>query len=70
MGYFYALLAAVLFGANGSVSKVVIESGFTAIQLTQMRVLGAAVISGVILLVLDRKSFRVPMRQWPVIAIL
>jgi drug/metabolite transporter (DMT)-like permease len=70
MGYFYALLAAVLFGANGSVSKVVIESGFTAIQLTQMRVLGAAVISGVILLILDRKSFRVPLRQWPVILVL
>jgi drug/metabolite transporter (DMT)-like permease len=70
MGYFYALLAAVLFGANGSVSKVVIESGFTAIQLTQMRVLGAAVISGVILLILDRKSFRVPLRQWPVIVVL
>jgi len=70
MGYFYALLAAVLFGANGSVSKVVIESGFTAIQLTQMRVLGAAVISGVILLILDRRSFRVPLRQWPVILVL
>jgi drug/metabolite transporter (DMT)-like permease len=35
-----------------------------------MRVLGAAVISGVILLILDRKSFRVPLRQWPVIVVL
>lgn len=70
MGYFYALLAAFLFGANGSVSKVIIESGFSALQLTQMRVLGAAVISGVVLLILDRRSFRLPSRQWPVILVL
>ena len=70
MGYFYALLAAFLFGANGSVSKVIIEAGFSAIQLTQIRVLGAAVISGIVLLALDRRSFRLPPRQWPVIIIL
>ena len=70
MGYFYALLAAFLFGANGSVSKVIIEAGFSAIQLTQMRVLGAAVISGIVLLFLDRRSFRLPPRQWPVILVL
>ena len=70
MGYFYALLAAFLFGANGSVSKVIIEAGFSAIQLTQMRVLGAAIISGIVLLVLDRRSFRLPPRHWPVIIIL
>ena len=70
MGYFYALLAAFLFGANGSVSKVIIESGFSALQLTQMRVLGAAAISGIVLLVLDRRSFRLPARQWPVILVL
>ncbi|MFM1952867.1 MAG: hypothetical protein RL187_76 [Actinomycetota bacterium] len=70
MGYIYALLAAFLFGANGSVSKVIIETGFSAIQLTQMRVLGAAVISGLVLLVLDRKSFRLPPKQWPVIVLL
>lgn len=70
MGYFYALLAAFLFGANGSVSKVIIESGFSALQLTQMRVLGAAVISGIVLLLLDHRSFRLPPRQWPVIAVL
>jgi len=70
MGYFYALLAAFLFGANGSVSKVIIEAGLSAIQLTQMRVLGAAIISGIVLLVLDRRSFRLPPRQWPVIIVL
>lgn len=70
MGYLYGFVAAFLFGANGTVSKIIIESGFTPAQLTQMRVLGAAVISGLVLLIVDRKSFRVPMKQWPVILVL
>jgi drug/metabolite transporter (DMT)-like permease len=70
MGYIYALIAAFLFGANGTVSKVIIQSGFSAMQITQMRVLGAAVISGLVLLVLDRKSFRLPAGQWPVVVVL
>ncbi len=70
MGYFYALLAAFLFGANGSVSKVIMQSGFSAMQLTQMRVLGAAVISGLVLLILDKRSFYLPRKQWPIIVTL
>jgi len=34
--------AAVLFAINGSVSKVVLQSGLTSIQLTQARSIGAA----------------------------
>ena len=70
MGYVYALLAAFLFGANGSVSKVIIQAGFSAMQLTQMRVLGAALISGLVLLIIDKKSFRLPPKQWPVVVVL
>jgi drug/metabolite transporter (DMT)-like permease len=70
MGYFYAFLAALLFGANGTVSKVIIGSGFSALQLTQFRVLGAALISAAVLFVIDKRSFRLPLRQWPVILVL
>jgi drug/metabolite transporter (DMT)-like permease len=70
MGYIYALVAAFLFGANGSVSKVIIQAGFSAMQLTQMRVLGAALISGLVLLIIDKKSFRLPPGQWPVVVVL
>ncbi len=70
MGYFYALLAAVLFGANGSVTKVVIEAGLTATQLTQFRVLGTAVIAGAILLFGNRGGFRLNRRQLGVMALL
>jgi drug/metabolite transporter (DMT)-like permease len=70
VGYVYALLAALLFGANGSVTKVLLEGGLSATQLTQFRVLGTAVISGMLLLALDRTAFRLNRRQLIVMAIL
>ena len=70
MGYLYALAAALLFGANGSVSKVVLEAGISPTQLTQFRVLGTAIIAGAILLVIDREAFRLTRRQFGVMAIL
>lgn len=70
MGYLYALLAALLFGANGSVAKVVLEAGISPTQLTQFRVVGTAVIAGVILLVIDRGAFRLTRRQFGVMAAL
>ena len=63
MGYLYAFTAALLFGANGSVTKVMMDAGLTALQVTQMRVIGATLISGAVLFVLDRHSFRVPKGQ-------
>ena len=70
MGYLYALLAALLFGANGSVTKVILEAGLSAPQLTQFRVLGTAVISGILLLLLDRSAFRLDRRQLLVMVVL
>jgi len=70
LGYLYALLAALLFGANGSVTKVVIEAGMSPTQLTQFRVLGTAVIAGAILLATDRGAFRLTRRQLFVMAVL
>lgn len=70
MGYLYALLAALLFGANGSVTKVILEAGLSATQLTQFRVLGTAVISGILLVVFDRSAFRLDRRQLLVMVVL
>lgn len=70
MGYLYALLAALLFGANGSLAKLVIEAGLSPTQLTQFRTLGTAVLAGAILLVTDRAAFRLRPRQVLVMAIL
>ena len=70
MGYLYGLLAALLFGANGSVTKVVLDSGLSPTQVTQFRTLGTCLIAGAILLVIDRKAFRLPWKQVGVMAIL
>ena len=70
MGYLFGLLAALLFGANGSVTKVVIESGLSPTQVTQFRTLGTFLISGAILLIVDRPALRLPAKQIGVMAIL
>lgn len=70
MGYLYALLAAMLFGANGSLAKLIIEAGLSPMQLTQFRTLGTAVLAGAILLVTDRKAFRMRPRQLLILAVL
>ncbi|WP_179872235.1 EamA family transporter [Microcella indica] len=70
MGYVYALLAAVLFGANGSVTKLIMEAGLTPAQVTQFRLVGAALIAGAVLLAIDRRAFRMPRRQWPIMIVL
>ncbi|AMB58258.1 DMT family transporter [Microterricola viridarii] len=70
MGYVYALLAALLFGANGSLAKVVLEAGVTPAQLTFVRVLTVTLIAGAWLLVSDRSAFRVGWRQLGVLAAL
>jgi hypothetical protein len=45
-GYVYLVLAAALFALNGTVSKVILSSGLTAMRLTELRCAGAALGSG------------------------
>lgn len=70
MGYVYALAAALLFGANGSLIKVLLDNGLTGTQLTQFRVIGMCVVSGLVLLVTDRAAFRITKRQLGVMVLL
>lgn len=70
MGYLYALLASVLFGANGSVTKVLVGAGLHPAQLTLFRVFATAVLAGAVLLATDRRAFRVSRRQLGTLAIL
>ncbi|PWB96979.1 DMT family transporter [Salinibacterium hongtaonis] len=70
MGYLYALLAAVLFGINGSVTRVVIEAGLTPAQLTLVRVATTAVIAAAFLLMRDRAAFKISLRQVLILALL
>jgi drug/metabolite transporter (DMT)-like permease len=70
VGYVYALLAAVLFGLNGSVTKVIVDAGVTPTQLTLFRVLGTAVVAGSVLLVTNRSGFRITRRKVGTLAFL
>ena len=62
-GVGYALLAAALFGINGSISKVVMAAGMTAQQLTWVRATATCVIAGIYVVVFQRSGLRVSARQ-------
>jgi drug/metabolite transporter (DMT)-like permease len=70
VGYLFGLFAALLFGANGSVTKVILENGLSPTQVTQFRTLGTCIIAGAVMLVVDRSGFRLPRRQIVVMAVL
>jgi drug/metabolite transporter (DMT)-like permease len=70
VGYLFALLASLLFGLNGSTTKVIIEAGISPAQLTFVRVTVIAVLAGIALLVTNRAAFRINRRQVLVMAIL
>lgn len=63
LGALYVLAGALLFGFNGSMSKVVMAAGISPEQLTFFRVLGTALIAGAVLLVSDRAQFRISRRE-------
>jgi drug/metabolite transporter (DMT)-like permease len=69
-GASYALLAAALFGVNGSASKVVIAAGLNPAQVTLMRVFATAVLSGVWLAVAGRRHLAVTRRELSALALL
>lgn len=70
MGYLFALLAALLFGLNGSVTRVIVDAGVDPAQLTFIRVLSVCLIAGAWLAVADRRAFRITSRQIGVMAVL
>lgn len=63
LGALYALLGAVLFAINGSVAKVVIEAGFSPVQVTVMRSVMTVVLAGAWLVLTDRAHFRISRRE-------
>lgn len=70
MGYFFALLASLLFGLNGSTTKIIVQAGLSPAQLTFARVTIIAVMAGVLLLLKNRAAFRIDRRQLAVMALL
>ena len=62
-GYVMVATAATLFAVNGSVSKVVLGSGLSSLELAQIRNTAAAVLFFVFLVVVAPKKLRVGRRE-------
>jgi drug/metabolite transporter (DMT)-like permease len=63
LGYLMVVVAATLFAVNGTVSKVVLGSGLSSLELTQIRSTGAAVGLLAFLLLFARARLRVGRRE-------
>ena len=63
IGYAMALSAGTLFAVNGSVSKVILESGLSSLRLTEVRCAGALLGLVLILLVTRPKALRIGRRE-------
>ncbi|MCU1636659.1 MAG: Threonine/homoserine efflux transporter RhtA [Cryobacterium sp.] len=70
LGYLFALLASLLFGLNGSTTKVIVEAGISPAQLTFFRVTVIAMMAGLTLLLTNTAAFRINRRQAFVMAVL
>jgi drug/metabolite transporter (DMT)-like permease len=68
LGYVCLVTAAVLFGVNGTVSKVILDGGVSAMRLTELRCAGAFLGLGLLLVVLSRERLRASWRELPLLA--
>ena len=63
LGYVMVAAAATLFGVNGSVAKIVLGSGLSSLELTQIRSTGAAAGFLLFLALFERHRFHVDRRE-------
>jgi drug/metabolite transporter (DMT)-like permease len=63
LGYAMIWTAATLFAVNGTVSKVILESGVSSLRLSQVRTTGALVGLGLVVLVVAARTLRVSRRE-------
>ncbi len=68
VGYVCLVAAAALFAVNGTVSKVILDTGVTAMRLTELRCAGALVGLAALLLVVAPDRLRVTRRELPLLA--
>ncbi len=65
IGYAMVISAALLFALNGTVSKVVLQSGISSLELTQVRATGAFLGFALVLALTRRESLRLTRREVP-----
>jgi drug/metabolite transporter (DMT)-like permease len=69
IGYAMVISAALLFALNGTVSKVVLQSGISSLELTQVRATGAFLAFAVVLGLTRRDSLRLTRRELPYLVV-
>jgi drug/metabolite transporter (DMT)-like permease len=69
IGYAMVLSAALLFALNGTVSKVVLQSGVSSLELTQVRATGAFLGFALVLAFTRRQSLRLSRRELPYLVV-
>ena len=65
IGYAMVISAALLFAINGTVSKVILQSGISSLELTQARATGAFLGFAAVLAFARRESLRLTRREVP-----
>ena len=61
--------AALLFGLNASTVKVIIQTGITSEQLVLFRTTFTAIVAGIVLLLTNRRAFRLEKREIPLMLV-
>lgn len=69
IGYAMVTAAALLFALNGTVSKVVLQSGISSLELTQVRATGAFLGFALVLAATRRESLRLRLREVPYLVV-
>ena len=69
LGVILAITSSLLFGLNASTTKVLIDSGISAEQLTLLRSAAVALLAGLALAVTSPKSFKITWREVPFFAV-
>jgi drug/metabolite transporter (DMT)-like permease len=69
LGYAMVISAALLFALNGTVSKVVLQSGVSSLELTQVRATGAFLGFALVLAVTRRPMLRLTRRELPYLVV-
>ena len=65
VGYACVVAAAALFAVNGTVSKVILDTGVSSLRLTELRCAGALAGLAVVLLIVAPERLRVSRRELP-----
>ena len=69
IGYAMMIVAGLLFALNGTVSKVVLQSGISSLELTQVRATGAFAGFALMLAWTRRESLRLTRREIPFLVV-